>query len=233
MKCDWYEQHWKAEDVELWRDGRPSPALLGHVSACPVCDRFVSAELQLKVLLNEVAERTQALEPNPEVKCNLLAEFRSIRAAQPVIRPRATMALRLVWAVVALVCLGVGIAVLGNLRSKTPVATAQIQHEKQTTQTSSAPNGEKTVVPVGSSAKQALPTNKRVPRREAARQSASANEFYPLVMCDSLECKGPMIEVRVEMPASPLVNREGRRRTVMADLLVGEDGTVRGVKLLQ
>ncbi len=75
----------------------------------------------------------------------------------------------------------------------------------------------------------------RNPLRPPAKQAklpASRDGFYPVVMCDSLSCDGPTVEVRVEVPASPLAAR-GNSRKVVTDLLVGEDGLVRGVRVLQ
>jgi hypothetical protein len=74
---------------------------------------------------------------------------------------------------------------------------------------------------------------KPAPRQRDSAQAETANDFYPMVMCDSITCAGPAVTVRVELPASQFSARRSSGRKIMADLLVGDDGLVRGVRLLQ
>ncbi len=230
MSCYWVEQHCEAGDVELWRNGRPSSALLAHAHACPVCERLVNREVELRVLFAEVAERTNLLEPDPVVKRNLLAELATIRSAQRSRERRGVTARRFVWTMAALVCLVAGVAVVRSLRPHPHGPSTQAG--SNTTQVPSLTPDEP-VAPVAASAKHVAPKNLPARHREPVQQVSSANGFYPLVMCDSLACPGPAVAIRVELPVSPLAPRNGENRKVMADFLVGEDGLVRGVRVLQ
>ncbi len=234
MTCQWYEQQLANERNELWVNGRPSPALLEHTRECERCAKLADRELELRGSLLRLAESSQFLRPSENVKRNLLAALNS----NTPVRPRRVFVLRLAFAAAAVLCLGIGLLYWRNAR---PQPVPEVAHQPETQPKQAAPQQS---VPVQTVA--AMPKANRNPvqvaattKRPALQQSTVAkaqpqNDFYPVIMCDSLTCAGPTVAVRVELPASPLVNRGGgSNRTVMADLLVGEDGLVRGVRVLQ
>lgn len=222
MTCAWYERQLANDSVELWRNGRPSNTLLEHARACSSCDRLIEEELELKLLTTELAEQSRSLEPGPAVKHNLFAQF---DAMQQSVKPR--WAWRFAFAAAVVACLAIGFFVSRFHRTvhraDDAVRSAVPQVQAHSARAAEPP---KAAPPMLAAAKARVkPANAR-----PAAQPAASNEFYPVVMCDSLTCAGPTVAVRVELPSSPLT---GRSTPVMADLLVGEDGLVRGVRLLQ
>ena len=231
MNCDWYAQQLGDYSVDLWPNGRPSPALLAHARECHVCALRVDSELALRESLLSLADSSRSATPSALVKDNLLAE---LARKAPAPAPR-----RMFWgfalAAAAVLCIA---AVVLFWRSKAQQVPAQVAVQP------SAPAPKIAALPkVQEPPKQQPPKQQPVvtaaarPRRTVSprqtQQVAAPNDFYPVVMCDSLSCAGPMFSVRVELPRSPLVIRSGASRTVQADLLVGEDGLVRGVRVLQ
>lgn len=219
MTCNWYEQQIAAVQIDLWPNNRPSPELLSHARTCESCGQLVDRELQLRPVLTELADSSRHSEPSPSVKHNLLAEFESMHRARPKRNP---FVLRFALAAAAIIVVAIGIALFyhPHPRPNSPVVST---HAPQPIPEAIAP-----VVTVASAPKPTSPI-----RKAAHEQAVATNDFYPLVMCDSITCAGPTVAVRVELQASPLAGRDGQSRSVMADLLVGEDGLVRGVRFLQ
>ncbi len=222
MTCTWYEQELAKDAVDLWPSGRPSPALLDHARTCTTCDRIVQHELELKLQLVGLAQKHRAIEPSPSVKRNLLAELDMLHPAHA---PRPSrfwyyaLATAIICVVVALVIARRPHPVAPTLASTPAVQPEPIAPETTSTTAPTTP----TVV-----TRHERPARRHSP---AARTTSNA-DFYPVVMCDSVTCAGPALTVRVQLPRSPLATR-GSNKPVMADLLVGEDGLVRGVRLLQ
>lgn len=228
MKCGWYEQWLANEGAELWRNGRPSAALLEHARECETCDRTVQRELHLKLMFTELTEQSRAFEPGEAVKGNLLAQ---LDAMQPQSVPRASWIPRFAIVAAAVACLVLALVIARHVSSPKTVAKALV--EMPVPKVAPRPPQNTVATPVVASVKPSMrkvtqgvdPTN--------AAQRVMPNDFYPVVMCDSATCSGPTVTVRVELPSSPLSARGSRSEPVMADLLVGEDGLVRGVRLLQ
>lgn len=223
MNCDWYEKQVDNDSVDLWPDGEPSSLLSEHARTCITCDSLVKRESELRRQLEELAQRTQALQPSPSVRKILLAELDSVRSTY---RPRRERLLYYALAMAAVICLIV-VLVVGNHPPVPAPAVANAPAETPalpiTPQTNPAPS----------------PLATRVAQhRESSHRPSSVsppsprNDFYPVVMCDSVTCAGPALTVRVQLPRSPLSTRSSNT-PVTADLLVGEDGLVRGVRLLQ
>jgi hypothetical protein len=225
MSCSWYRTQLETADEELWFHGQPSSALLDHARGCESCERLLRHELQLRALLTELAAGSRNLEPSASVKRNLLVELDTLRAERI---PRGRITLRFAFAIAALVCLVIGLALA--LRSRPHPTTAVISPATPTPKTTATPPAVVDPSPIVSVPAHASPSRQR---REPPRPTVASNDFYPVVMCDSITCAGPSVTVRVELPTSPLVARRNGNHPVMADLLVGEDGLVRGVRLLQ
>jgi hypothetical protein len=224
MKCNWYDQQVAAGQIDLWPNNRPSPELLSHARTCESCGQLVDRELQLRLVLTELADSSRRSEPSESVKHNLRATFEAMHPARPRRNP---FVLRFALAAAAILCLAIGIALFyhPHPRSNNPVISTHAPQPAPETiaTTSNAPAVTAAAAPKPASAN----------RKTAHQQAAANNDFYPLVMCDSITCAGPTVAVRVELQTSPLAGRDGQSRSVMADLLVGEDGLVRGVRVLQ
>jgi hypothetical protein len=168
-----------------------------------------------------LALRNRTLQPSPLVKSSLLAEFESLR---PASNPRRE---RIMYYAIALavMCLVVSWVIL----HRPPAQPPAVAHAPAEAPAALAPK--RTPAPSQSATKVAHHKDP-AHRRPSVAAPAPHNDFYPVVMCDSVTCAGPALTVRVQLPRSPLAAR-GSNTPVMADLLVGEDGLVRGVRLLQ
>lgn len=223
MTCDWYEQQ-LASAVDLWPSRHPSAALLDHARTCSSCDLLVRRELELQRELIVLAQKNESLRPSPAVKRSLLAQFDSLH---PSPAPRRMQIVYYAIAVAAITCIAIVLMIVRRQSTRPPTTLA---HNPAVAPT--------TIIPKTAPA-DALPTPAVVARHETpARRrlpvspTGSDIDFYPVVMCDSVTCAGPALTVRVQLPRSPLATR-GSSTPVMADLLVGEDGLVRGIRLLQ
>jgi hypothetical protein len=222
MNCDWYEQQLTNDSIELWPGGKPSPLLADHARTCAICDRLVQQESELRRQLAGLALRNRTLEPSPSVKSNLLAEFESLRLAS---KPRRERILSYAIAMAAVICVAVAWVIL----HRPPAQPPAVAHAPAEAPAALAPKR----TPAPSQTATRLAHHKDpAHRRPSVAAPAPHNDFYPVVMCDSVTCAGPALTVRVQLPRSPLAAR-GSDTPVMADLLVGEDGLVRGVRLLQ
>lgn len=227
MKCRWYEEQLERDEAQLWSHGRPSSQLLAHARECAVCGQTVNRELQLRELFIELAESSRRAEPSESVRQNLRAEVEAIRARR---KPRPKLVWAFAVAAAALICVVVGLAVLQK-RGSAPSLAAEKQSAAPVVEPSKVePVHSEQAATTGNSP---VATVKRSSPRPGAPPRKTTTDFYPTVVCDSLTCAGPGIEVRVQMPASPLLRPGSAGTTVTADLLVGEDGVVRGIRVLE
>ncbi len=225
MTCAWYERQLKDEQVRLWQDGVPTQMLISHARTCALCDALVGREMELQPWLAELAEQTRAAEPSARVKTALLAE---LDARRPQLVRRVNWIPRVAFAVAAVICLAIGIAIFRHhpVRVETPAAVTPTQ--PQNARPTVAEQPVKPAKPAEVAAKAARPHAARAKAASVANNS----DFLPVVMCDALTCAGPATTVRVELPASPLAGTDNKRK-ILADLLVGDDGLVRGIRVLQ
>jgi hypothetical protein len=59
---------------------------------------------------------------------------------------------------------------------------------------------------------------------------AQAQGYTPLMLCDPLSCSGDEQVVRLELPAT---GADGSTQSQMADVIVGDDGLVRAIRIVQ
>lgn len=222
MTCDWYEQQLENDAVDLWPAGHPSPALLDHARTCSSCDRLVQQELELRLQLVDLAQKNHTLQPSPSVKRSLLAELDSLHRA-PAPRPARFWYYALA---AAIICIAVVLVIARRPSTQPPTLANTPAVTPAPIVATTTPTTVPSTPPVV--ARHEAPARRRSP----ATLTVSNTDFYPVVMCDSVTCAGPALTVRVQLPRSPLATR-GSNTPVMADLLVGEDGLVRGVRLLQ
>ena len=63
--------------------------------------------------------------------------------------------------------------------------------------------------------------------------SSETAEYVPLMLCDPLICSGDEQVIRMELPAGAQGSADANAgQTVMADVVVGEDGLVRGMRIV-
>jgi hypothetical protein len=61
-------------------------------------------------------------------------------------------------------------------------------------------------------------------------QAAQAQGYTPMMLCDPLSCSGDEQVVRMEFPTT---TADGSQRTQMADVVLGDDGLVRAIRIVQ
>jgi hypothetical protein len=231
MKCAWYVEQLANDNAEMWRNGRPSSAWLDHARECSSCDRTIERELQLKLIFTDLADKSRTAEPSPAVKHNLLAALGTMR---PQKRAGLGWIPRFAIAGTAIAFLGLGLLLA---RRSHPVDSqnhvAKTPAVQPSNVASPAVESRAAIAPRVVASKETAPLAAKTVPHSRQRVAETANDFYPMVMCDSITCAGPAVTVRVELPASSFSGRHKNGSTVMADLLVGEDGVVRGVRLLQ
>jgi len=206
---------------------------LAHTLVCEDCAAHLAAERALDEQLNELAAVYAEAEAPPSVERALLTAFRGGSDAQRSRRwPRWTFAFSWRWAApVALATAAAVLLLAGVLHHRSTVGTNTNVHATPAPQS----------LPAGPQAAPA-PALASVTSSEASPQSASAdanwsNGFVALpdsATGDSLD--GGAI-LRIEMPASalaslglPTTGAEGDQ-LVPADVVVGQDGTLRAIRL--
>lgn len=64
-------------------------------------------------------------------------------------------------------------------------------------------------------------------------QLAQSQGYVPMMLCDPLSCSGDEQVVRMELPASTVDSSRDSSQPLMADVVVGDDGLVRAIRIVQ
>jgi len=218
------------------------PALAAHAGACSRCGSWLQERRTLAGAMVTLQQRTAGLSASPQVERSLLRAFRE-GIPEPVEVPAAhrftPLAFRLsrifeigaYVAVAAAIVLGVflGIRLVGPHVQKPALA-------KNTTQAATGTGqGVAHLAVVGPVA-----DDRAKPAREhrslritgvknvGAVQAASEEDYLPLMFCDPLSCSEDAEVVRMEIPAQGADDGQPQ----MADVVVGNDGVVRAVRIV-
>ena len=253
MNCSEF-QHISHELARDQVEGREKIEALAHAGECSRCTEYLEQERTLSLKLGFLSQVMHAQEAPAALQPALLAAFRE-HAAQaggngrvaPHVGPRFWAHQKFwVWgasaaALAAVLALAIGLRSGQRQPSQasTQVPTRAVAAQSETPTTALAP-----VKQDESVAHQAVEAVKRhravAPRVRAARDQdaiiADASGFVPLIYCDELNCGTPGDVVRVELPASslPMMGLASDVRTgpVRADVVVGEDGVARAIRLV-
>jgi hypothetical protein len=214
-------------------DVRLREAALEHAAECSLCANRMAEAVSLAEASEEESNRVHDLQTPPQVLATVLAEFRHHHA-------RSSWRRTLVWssmgAVAAVLLIVFWVA---GVRSNGP---AQPSPRKDV---SSQPTGP---VDVMAPAPEPLNEDAQGAEEEVADASASdaatgvtyvASDFVPVPFTSAFGADDPGMVVRVELTRASLAQLGYPLATaadddlVQADVLVGEDGWPRGVKLVQ
>lgn len=253
MTCHEFER--AASSFSLFELARTQDQLLvGHANDCRQCDAWLQKQRMLAASLQTLQARTAGLEASHRVEAELLRKFRQAptEVAQPtnVIRfPSAAMQFSRLFEIGAYAAVAAAVVVAlalgaGLWRYRSPSETVQSQPKSPivvaaTPMTISATNdstGKITLPPREVSARRASAV-KRLPAAgitedETAMSDSQANseqDYMALMLCDPLSCASDAQLVRMELPPSPA---EGRDSPQLADVVVGYDGVVRAVRIV-
>jgi hypothetical protein len=70
-------------------------------------------------------------------------------------------------------------------------------------------------------------------KKNTETKTSESAGYVPLMLCDPLICSGDEQVIRMELPAAGSASADGRvTQTVLADVVIGEDGLVRGMRIV-
>jgi hypothetical protein len=241
--------------VHVEAEGQPVSA---HARDCSACGTWLESQRLLGNALQSLRSRTEHREAGPKVEAAVLQAFRSQGFAPvAVIAPeRSAPAL---WrlsrvfefgayaAVAAALIVGVflGARILRDKQSaetQAQVQTASTSLPVNTGTSAAAASVQALTVSTEAAAKpssMAISRGAQVASKQvrstsvaAARSSDNAG-FVALMLCDPLICSGDEQVIRMELPASAAASADGSAaQTVIADVVVGDDGLIRAMRIV-
>jgi hypothetical protein len=225
-----------------------------HARQCSGCGEWLQSQLLLGSALRVLRTSTEQREAGPEVERAVLQAFRA-QDFEPLAGVAADRAAPAAWklsrffevgayaAVAAALIVGIFLGAQMWRDRHAPPSQAQIQVAAPDVTAPAAdlkPSGNvpaKTeVTPVTIAAVDSTTYTKRSQPVDAHRTAASAVDrqgFVALMFCDPLICSGEEQVIRMELPASAAGASEGNgNQPVIADVVIGEDGLVRAMRIV-
>ena len=231
-----------------------------HVQECAGCGRWLESQRLLGGALQVLRTHTAEREAGPHVEAAVLRAFRA-QGFEPVASAEPDRAAPAAWrlsrffefgayaAVAAALIVGVflGARMWRDIQSPAPHVQAQasgtpLQAEPQVATSGGANQG--SVSETQASARKAPDSEMARAVPVSARRSQSANHqavaasvdrqgFVALMFCDPLMCSGEEQVIRMELPGSAASSAEGSSgQPVIADVVIGEDGLVRAMRIV-
>lgn len=230
---------------------------VAHVRDCADCRGFLQQRQTLAAGLLALRNRTASLEAGAGVEREVLLAFRQSRERQTAeARPQPRI-LRFPalsgWqrpafaAAAAALAVGLGLGIwfwqhsvdsaqqVANqpaVQQTIPDVHQPTAPQEEAARTSPQPSQARAVADVHASTK-ALKAPSPQPANQSLTQVAQAQEYVPLMLCDPLSCAGDEQVVRMEIPASSVDASNGSAETLLADVVVGDDGLVRAIRIVQ
>ncbi len=250
----------KVEELTPVELGRSTDyELLAHGRECPHCVEWFQQQQSLSGAMQALGSSTAAMEAPSHVEYAVMRVFRqSIPAASPDLEGtvRQPFALRLSrffeWGAYAAVAAALAVTIGLGLwfwqhSGRTPAQSAQheiivpqpVAAQPEVLQTPKVPPvAERPVqaarVDESHTAKQQETVAEKQPTAASPSptQLAQAQGYTPLMLCDPLSCSGDEQVVRMQLPASAAYGSSSSQ-PVMADVIVGDDGLVRAIRIVQ
>jgi len=246
-----------AASLTLWELSRPhDEQMLNHADECAKCGAWLDKQQLLAASMQTLQARIAGRQAGPHVERALLRMFRQVpfEGAQPVAAYRsAPIAFRLsrffelgayVAAAAAIVVgLFLGVRLLEH-RGESALVRGQSASAR-------ALPTERTTVAGNTKLKEITPTMRQQPAMSAKRQSSvhpvsrsgkvredssvaalqtNDEDYVALMFCDPFSCSGDAQVVRMELPATGTSDRDAQSQ--IADVVVGYDGVVRAVRIV-
>jgi hypothetical protein len=240
----------KIESFTLTELGSSADAeLLAHENGCVSCAALLQQRNALANAMQVLRSGTAGMGAPGVAEQNVLRAFRQSEAVQPAPALRSSspaLAFRLSqffgWrsyaaaAAALAICLGLGLWFAQHPDKSAQQPTAKTE---QTAQPSVGQTKDTPQLPVQASVSNSNKlnsgTNAAVSQRPSVAtasmtQSEQAQGYTPLMLCDPLSCSGDEEVVRMELPATAA---DGSTGSQMADVIVGDDGLVRAIRIVQ
>jgi hypothetical protein len=255
MKCREFNE--QAECLTLgelaaWNDEQ----LLAHQRECADCASWLQQRQSLAGAMQGLRNSTASLEAGVDVERAVLRAFRQASPSLPVQQSQApslafTFSRLFGWGAYAAVAAALAIALgLGvwywQTSAKTSQSAAQpTRHPLEETVSAKAETAQPAIAASSATAmsadsqqnKKSAARLKNVAAPKAASEQslarlAQAQGYVPLMLCDPLSCSGDEQVVRMEIPASS-VDASNGAEPLVADVVVGDDGLVRAIRIVQ
>jgi hypothetical protein len=243
MTCREFKHN--AASLNLWELTQTGDEeIFGHAGECEACGSWLQKQRQLAVSMQTLQARTAGLEAGPDVERALLRVFRqdtlqgadhALRGVKersgsyrPAVTPLSTpMALRLS----RFFEVGAYVAFAAALLVGMFLGVRLLEHHSSSTAMQSQ-NAPANVEPVANQLARKRVHASSSPEHVTARANDDSQElaeatYTPLMFCDPLSCAADTQVVRVELPATGQSSQPQ-----MADLVVGYDGVVRAVRMV-
>ena len=235
----------KVEGLTLAELSSADAELLTHQGGCASCGALLREKHALAGAMRVLRSSTNTLEAPAVVEQNVLRAFRHSAAVHPTATRRVPV---LRWsdlfgwkgyataAAVVAICLGLGLWFAQRSQGTSQQSRAKTE---QPAQPDVRQNADTPQLPVQASLSN---SNKSKSETHAAAsqhapvataslvQSEQAQGYTPLMLCDPISCSGDAEVVRMELPATAA---DGSAGTQMADVIVGDDGLVRAIRIVQ
>jgi hypothetical protein len=253
MTCHEFEH--RATSLTLWELSQAQdPQIVDHAGECQKCAAWLQRQRTLAATMQTLQARTAACAAGPDVEQSLLRVFRqgTSQPVQPEMAHQFTpIAMRLsrffeVGAYVAVaaaivVALFLGVRLLEQ-RSIDVRVTSQVAQPSVSVPSVVADNSEsQPQLPAVSRSKDERSPTRRV--QSASKSLADTTEpsqpstdadYVALMFCDPLSCSSDAQVVRMELPSPGMAASGGEQDAQMriADVVVGYDGVVRAVRIV-
>ena len=252
MTCREFER--RATALTLWELSQAQDQqILDHAGGCQKCAAWLQQQRMLAATMQTLQARTAACAAGPDVERALLRVFRqgTSQPVQPEMAHRFTpIAMRLsrffeVGAYVAVgaaivVALFLGVRLLERRSINAPVKSHMAQPSVVADKSESQPHPQ---LPTVSRSNVNRSPTRRVP--SASMSSPDTTEpsqaipdadadYVALMFCDPLSCSSDAQVVRMELPSPGIAASGGEQDAQMriADVIVGYDGVVRAVRIV-
>ena len=240
-----------AASLTLWELSRPGDKqIVDHAEACPQCGAWLDRQQTLAVEMQVLQAQTAGREAGPYVERALLQVFRQATSKrQPVVALRsAPVAFRLsrffelgAYAAVAaaiIVALFLGVRLLEQRTVTAPVQGQSTPAASTSPVQPAQTAGNATVQqPAAASLKREVAAHpvsqsgrRRRPSVAAASQTSDDADYVALMFCDPLICSSDAQVVRMELPVAGAGDHD--TQTQVADVVVGDDGLVRAMRIV-
>jgi hypothetical protein len=246
MTCHEFEQ--RATALTLWELSRAQDQpVVEHAGACQKCAAWLQQQRMLAAAMQTLQAQTAGCAAGPDTEDALLRAFRwgPSQPAQPQMEPRFTpVAARLsrffeVGAYVAVaaaivVALFIGVRVWQQRSANLPVNSQVVQPSviaPSVVTGKSEPQSHRQLAAVEQSSVKRSLTPRVPPASESNADTASTDgDYVALMLCDPLSCSSDSQVVRMELPSPVAGGQDAQMR--IADVVVGYDGVVRAVRIV-
>ena len=236
---------------QLLRKRNEGQAISAHARECASCGRWLESQTLLGNAMQALRASTAELEAGASVEQAVLrafrdAEFTSETAVEPERAAPAAWKLSRIFEYGAYAAVAAALITAGFLGSRL-LHDRQAQQQQARNKVASQPNSSTTTTAVETQVdtsaavmKAAKARNNDVRIQSISRVSGKADatasdndDYVALMLCDPLICSGDEQVVRMELPGAAASTDGSGGQPVVADVVIGEDGLVRAMRIVR